>query len=83
MGLLGGYAETPEEAAAIEARDRAYYEAHEAAEACELMSARIEQLEIALRAALSFIQERHADHSDARARMVITAVRGALRKDRD
>lgn len=44
---------------------------------------RIEQLEIALRAALSFIQERHTNHGDVRAQMVIAAVRGALRKDRD
>jgi hypothetical protein len=45
--------------------------------------ARIEELEIALRAALSFIQERHTDHNDGHAQMVIAAVRGALRKVRD
>lgn len=44
---------------------------------------RVEDLEVALRAALSFLQERHADHSDGHAQMVITAVRGALRKPRD
>ena len=44
---------------------------------------RIDDLESALRAALSFIQEKHADHSDRRAVMVIAAVRGALCKDRD
>lgn len=44
---------------------------------------RIEELEIALRAALSFIQGRHPDHSDGHAQMVIAAIRGALRKDRD
>ncbi len=44
---------------------------------------RIEDLEIALRAALSFVQERHADPNDGHAVMVIAAVRGALRKDRD
>ena len=43
-------------------------------------SKRIDELEIALRAALSFMQERHADHNDGHARMVIAAVRGALRK---
>lgn len=46
-------------------------------------NARIEELEIALRAALSFMQGRHTDHSDGHAQMVIAAVRGALRKDRD
>lgn len=44
---------------------------------------RIEELEIALRAALSFVQGRHPDHSDGHAQMVIAAIRGALRKDRD
>ena len=40
---------------------------------------RIEELEVAVRAALSFAQERHADHSDGHAQMVIAALRGALR----
>lgn len=44
---------------------------------------RIDELEVALRAALSFLQDRHTDHSDGHAQMVIAAVRGALRKDRD
>lgn len=46
MGLLGGYAETDEERAAIEQRDREYMEAVQAAE-------RIAELEAALRALLS------------------------------
>lgn len=44
---------------------------------------RIEGLEIAMRAALSFVQERHTDPNDGHAVMVIAAMRGALRKDRD
>ena len=44
---------------------------------------RITDLEIALGAALSFMQDRHPDHSDGHAQMVIAAVRDALRKDRD
>lgn len=44
---------------------------------------RIEELEVALRAALSFMQGRHTDHRDGHAQMVIAALRGALRKDRD
>jgi len=44
---------------------------------------RIEELEIALRAALSFVQGRHTDHNDGHAQMVIAALRGALRKPRD
>ncbi len=44
---------------------------------------RIEELEIALRAALSFVQQRHTDHDDGHAQMVIAAMRGALRKERD
>jgi len=47
------------------------------------LDARIEELEIALRAALSFVQERHTDHNDGHAQMVIAAMRGALRKPRD
>lgn len=46
MGLLGGYAETDDERAAIEQRDREYMEAVQAAE-------RIAELEAALRALLS------------------------------
>lgn len=46
----------------------------------EKREARIEELEVALRAALSFVQERHPDHSDGHAQMVIAAIRGALRK---
>jgi len=42
--------------------------------------ARIEELEIAIRAALSFVQGRHADPNDGHARMVIAALRGALAK---
>lgn len=45
--------------------------------------ARIEQLEIVLRAALSYIQERHSACEDRRTDDVIAAVRAALRKDRD
>lgn len=45
---------------------------------------RIEELEVALRAALSFVQERHTDHNDGHAQMVIAALRGALRnRERD
>ena len=45
---------------------------------------RIEELEIAIRAALSFVQDRHADHNDGHAQMVIAALRGALRnRERD
>lgn len=46
-------------------------------------AARIEELEVALRAALSFVQGRHTDHNDGHAVMVIAAMRGALRKPRD
>jgi hypothetical protein len=41
---------------------------------------RIEDLEIALRAALSFVQGRHTDPNDGHAVMVIAAMRGALAK---
>lgn len=41
---------------------------------------RIEELEIAIRAALSFVQGRHADFNDGHAQMVIAALRGALAK---
>lgn len=41
---------------------------------------RIEELEVVVRAALSFVQERHTDHDDGHARMVIMALRGALAK---
>lgn len=41
---------------------------------------RINDLEVVLRAALSFVQDRHADPNDGRAVMVIAAIRGALRK---
>lgn len=41
--------------------------------------ARIAELECAVRAALSFVQERHTDHSDGHAQMVAMALRGALR----
>lgn len=45
---------------------------------------RIEGLEIVVRAALSFVQERHPDHDDGHARMVIMALRGALaERERD
>lgn len=40
---------------------------------------RIEELEVAVRAALSFVQERHPSHDDGHAVMVIAALRGALR----
>lgn len=49
----------------------------------DIAARRIEDLEIALRAALSFAQERHSDPNDGHAVMVIAAMRGALRKDRD
>lgn len=41
---------------------------------------RIIALEIAIRAALSFVQGRHADSNDGHAQMVIAALRGALEK---
>lgn len=41
---------------------------------------RIEELEIAVRAALSFVQGRHTDHNDGHAQTVIAALRGALAK---
>ncbi len=44
------------------------------------LHARVEQLEIAIRAALSFVQGRHADTNDGHAQMVIAALRGALAK---
>lgn len=47
------------------------------------MAERIEELEVALRAAVSFVQGRHTDPEDGHARMVIAAIRGALRKERD
>lgn len=53
------------------------------AEEFKRLDKRIEELEIALRAALSFMQERHKDLNDGHAAMVIAAVRGALRKVRD
>lgn len=40
---------------------------------------RIEDLEVVIRAALSFIQDRHPSHDDGHAVMVIVALRGALR----
>lgn len=40
---------------------------------------RIEELEMAVRAALSFVQERHPNHSDGHAQLVVMALRGALR----
>lgn len=43
------------------------------------LDARVEELEIAIRAALSFVQGRFPDHSDGHAVMVIAALRGALR----
>lgn len=51
----------------------------------EAAKRRIEELEIAIRAALSFIQERHCDngtYSDGHAEMVAMALRGALKPDR-
>lgn len=45
--------------------------------------ARINDLEVVLRAALSFVQERHTEPNDGHAIMVIAAMRGALRKERD
>lgn len=44
---------------------------------------RIEELEIALRAALSYIQNQPCSQGNGHAEMVIAAIRGALRKDRD
>lgn len=41
---------------------------------------RIEDLEICIRAALSFVQQRHTDPNDGHALMVIAAMRGALAK---
>lgn len=40
---------------------------------------RVEELEVAVRAALSFMQDRHASGDDGHAQMVIAALRGALR----
>ena len=48
---------------------------HEASE----LKLRVEELEIAVRAALSFVQGRHTDQTDGHAQMVIAALRGALR----
>jgi hypothetical protein len=49
-----------------------------------LLDARIDELQIAVRAALSFVQDRHSDHNDGHAQMVIAALRGALRnRERD
>lgn len=44
---------------------------------------RVEELEIVIRAALSFVQGRHTDPNDGHAIMVIAAMRGALRRARD
>lgn len=44
---------------------------------------RIDDLECAVRAALSFIQGRYPDHSDGHAQMVIMALRGVLRLGRE
>lgn len=41
---------------------------------------RIEELEVCIRAALSFVQGRHTDPNDGHAGMVIAAMRGALAK---
>jgi hypothetical protein len=49
-------------------------------ELTEPLQRRVDELEVAARAALSFVQERHADHSDGHAQMVIAALRGALAK---
>lgn len=46
---------------------------------CDYLEQRVEDLEIVIRAALSFIQERHSSHDDGHAVMVIAALRGALR----
>jgi hypothetical protein len=43
-------------------------------------AARIGEMEICIRAALSFLQERHTDPNDGHALMVIAALRGALAK---
>lgn len=46
------------------------------------MDKRVEELEVAVRAALSFVQERFSDqgtYSDGHAQMVAMALRGALR----
>lgn len=45
-------------------------------------SERIEQLEVVIRAALSFIQDRHRSPEDGHAVMVTAALRGALRDGR-
>ena len=44
---------------------------------------RIEELEVAVRAALSYIQNQPVSHGNGHAEMIIAALRGALRKDRD
>jgi hypothetical protein len=44
------------------------------------LDARVEELEVVVRAALSFVQGRHMDHNDGHAQMVIAAMRGALAK---
>lgn len=49
-------------------------------ERLEQAAQRIEDLEVVIRAALSFVQERHTDHNDGHAQMVIFALRGALAK---
>lgn len=54
--------------------DRASWDAREA---------RVEYLEATLRAALSYIQERHITNEDKRTADLIALVRGALRKERD
>jgi hypothetical protein len=46
---------------------------------CDHLERRVEDLEVCIRAALSFMQERFPDHSDGHAVMVIAAMRGALR----
>jgi hypothetical protein len=53
------------------------------AQYCDEKAERINDLEVVLRTALSFIQNRHTDPNDGHAVMVIAAMRGALRKPRD
>jgi hypothetical protein len=50
---------------------------------CDEQVERINALEVVLRAALSFVHNRHTDPNDGHAVMVIAAMRGALRKPRD
>lgn len=61
-----------------EAKEEAGYR-HVVGRATAPLEKRIEELEIAVRAGLSFVQGRFPDHSDGHAVMIIAALRGALR----